>query len=869
MTRRAQRPAMTGRNRRQESRVIPCLEALEDRTLLSAAISLAPGAYDPTQVLVQFRPAALASGAPALNVPGAALGPQLSSVPGLYDVQLNGLSVPAALAIFQADPRVQSVEPDYYLQVTGTPNDPQFGNQWGLQNTGQSGGTAGVDVHATQAWTVTTGSPGVTVAQIDTGVDYDNVDLYQNIWINQAEVPNFWYTKSSASSTTYNEIVYKSQIKTATPGVITFADLNNPVNKGLVWDNNGDGRIDPADLLRPLAQGGWDSGSTKDGDTAHPDDFFGWNFVANDNNPFDDNGHGTNVAGVLAASGNNGYGVAGIDWNVPLMELKAFDSSGFSSISEIVEAIDYSIQHGAKISNNSWSVGSESDDLLSAVTAARDAGQIFVAAAGNDGNPTPNYPARYAAQLDNVVSVAAIDRTGKLWSSSDYGATTVTLAAPGVDVVGDGVGGGSTTYTGTSQAVPFVSGTLALVWGLNPTWTYKQVIADVTSTTTPLASLQGKTITGGLLNAGAALGAASNGGGHGAPPPAPNVLSDVFGGPNANSLSDVLVTFDQIMDLTTFTSSQVHLTNPAGQSVPITARIAPGSDGHEIEIDFGVQTALGNLHLEPGRRRARLRRGGARRPQFRLRTGPGADRRDLDEGDAHSGPRNGHFNDRREPERHDRRRPGDAEHLAHLRQRSLHFPGVAERHGGAAGQPARRLGTQFRQHGPVRRGLPVDPPGRGAVHRDVPAGIAPVHLRRAERPRYVDAVGGRRKRRRRGRDQQLVADHHGGVERVGRGQRRFGKGLDGPAGSCRPGDAGRANLLHAHAAGGSGGRRVHFRWGADGGGIRSGCLALPGRRGCAGGRRRLGRRPAVRALGWVGDTKKQPPAGLATGGGHL
>ena len=306
------------------------------------------------------------------------------------------------------------------------------------------------------------------------------------------------------------------------------------------------------------------------------------------------------MAGVLAASGNNGYGVAGIDWNVPLMELKAFDSSGFSSISEIVEAIDYSIQHGAKISNNSWSVGSESDDLLSAVTAARDAGQIFVAAAGNDGNPTPNYPARYAAQLDNVVSVAAIDRTGKLWSSSDYGATTVTLAAPGVDVVGDGVGGGFTTYTGTSQAVPFVSGTLALVWGLNPTWTYKQVIADVTSTTTPLASLQGKTITGGLLNAGAALGAASNGGGHGAPPPAPNVLSDVFGGPNANSLSDVLVTFDQIMDLTTFTSSQVHLTNPAGQSVPITARIAPGSDGHEIEIDFGVQTALGTYTLSLG-----------------------------------------------------------------------------------------------------------------------------------------------------------------------------------------------------------------------------------------------------------------------------
>ena len=600
MTRRAQRPATTARNRRQESRVVPRLECLEDRTLLSAARQSGPRVLRPDPGAGAVPAGRPGERRPSLDVPGAVLGPQLSSVPGLYDVRLSGLSVPAALAIFQADPRVQSVEPDYYLQVTGTLNDPQFGNQWGLQNTGQLGGTPGVDVHATQAWAVTTGSPGVTVAQIDTGVDYNNADLYQNIWINQAEIPDSWFTKSSAAAKTYDTVVHKSQIKTATPGVITFADLNNPLNKGLVWDNNGDGRIDAADLLRPLAQGGWDSGSTKDGDTAHPDDFFGWNFVANNNNPFDDSGHGTNVAGILAGQGNNAYETVGLDWNVPLQELKAFDANGVSSISLIVQAIDYSIQHGAKISNNSWSVGSDSTDLLSAVTAARSAGQIFVAAAGNDANPSPNYPARYAAQLDNVVSVAAVDRTGKLWSSSDYGATTVTLAGPGVDIFGDAVGGGFSDYTGTSQAVPFVTGTLALVWGLNPTWTYKQVIADVTSTVTPLASLNGKTITGGLVNAGAAVGAASNGGGHTVNPPAPKVLSTAFGGPDGNSLTRVVVTFDQVMDLTTFTSSQVHLTNPSGQSVPVTARIAPGSDGHQIEIDFAAQTAAGKYTLSLG-----------------------------------------------------------------------------------------------------------------------------------------------------------------------------------------------------------------------------------------------------------------------------
>ncbi|HVS39537.1 MAG TPA: S8 family serine peptidase [Gemmataceae bacterium] len=597
MTRRAQRPAMTSRNRRQDSRVSLRLEALEDRTLLSAAPALVPGTYDPSQLLVQFQPAAVANGDPVLNVlPGATLGPQLPSVAGLYDVELNGLSVNAALAIFQADPLVASVTPDYYVQVTGNPNDPQFTNQWGVLNTGQAGGTAGVDVKAAQAWSTTTGSPGVTVAMIDTGIDYNNPDLYDNIWINQAEIPNSWYTKSSAASTTYNVVVNKSQIKTATPGVITMADLNNPVNNGLVWPSDGKSYIDPSDLLRPLAQGGWESGSTKDGDTAHPDDFFGWNFVANNNNPFDDNGHGTNVAGILAAQGNNAYGVAGVDWTVPLMPLKAFDSSGQATLSALVQAIDYSVQHGAKISNDSWTESVNTLDLQDAIAAAQNAGQIFVAAAGNNGSSIPSYPALYTTQFDNVVSVAAVTRTGQLWSNSNYGASTVTLAAPGVDIVGDAVGGGVDTYTGTSQAVPFVTGTLALVWGEHPTWTYKQVIAQVTSTATPLPSLKGKTITGGMVNTAAAVGS-SNGGSNS---PQPHVTSAVFSGPNANSLSKAVLTFDQVMNLSTFTSSQVHLTNPSGQSISVTPKLAAGSNGSQIEIDFATQTIPGVYKLSLG-----------------------------------------------------------------------------------------------------------------------------------------------------------------------------------------------------------------------------------------------------------------------------
>ncbi len=188
---------------------------------------------------------------------------------------------------------------------------------------------------------------------MDTGIDYDSPDLYQNIWINQAEIPNFWYTKSSSTSG-YDKIVYKSEIKTATPGVITFADLNNAANKGLVWDNNSDGRIDAGDLLGSVNQGGWMSGSTKDGDTAHPDDLFGWNFVSNTNNPFDDNGHGTNVSGILGATGNNGTGVAGVDWNVQIMPIKFIGSNGEGTVSDFIEGLNYSVQHGAKITNNSW-----------------------------------------------------------------------------------------------------------------------------------------------------------------------------------------------------------------------------------------------------------------------------------------------------------------------------------------------------------------------------------------------------------------------------------------------------------------------------------------------------------------------------------
>jgi subtilisin family serine protease/subtilisin-like proprotein convertase family protein len=446
-----------------------------------------------------------------------------------------------------------------------------------------------------QAWGVTSSASNIIVSMIDTGVDYDHLDLYQNIWINQAEIP-----KSRL----------KNLVDVYHDGYISFRDLNNPINQGVgkITDVNGDGRIDAADILAPMildahgndtGKGGWAyAGNTQDGDTAHPNDFVGWNFVSNNNQPFDDNGHGTNVAGILGATGNNGVGVAGVDWEVQLQAVKAFDSQGFSTIGDLVAAIGYSVKHGAEISNNSWAYRAPSTDLLNAVAGARAAGQIFVVAAGNFDNPEPDYPGNYSTQLDNIVAVASVDRSGRLASNSNYGATSVALAAPGVDIVSTAPGGGYSSYTGTSQATPFVTGVLALVWEQHPSWTYKQVINQVLSTTTPLASLKGKTITGGIVNAAAAVGALPNGGGTHVPGPTPHVLNAAFSGPDAHSFTRILLTFDQAIDPKTLTSANISLINASNQSVALT--FAPSSDGRSLEIDFALQAAPGKYTLNLG-----------------------------------------------------------------------------------------------------------------------------------------------------------------------------------------------------------------------------------------------------------------------------
>ncbi len=477
--------------RRSRSRINPAAEQLEQRLALAidvggtASEGIAEISWQGHSVdafvdrwILDFDEAAAGQSLDSLVTTAGSDGWSVSGLGvGLYSLRTPSAGVAEIVSWAESTPGITSIEPDFALGSALLPNDSAYGQLWGLSNLGQSGGVVDVDIDAPEAWRVTTGSRTVVIAVIDSGVDVNHPDLAGNIWQNPGEIP------------------------------------------GNGIDDDGNGFVD---------------------------DVSGWDFVSNDNRPQDDNGHGTHVAGILGAVGNNAAGIAGVNWQVSILPLKFLDDSGSGSTADAIAAMNYVATlrgQGVNIvaANNSWGGGGFSSAMRSAISRLGDLDVTFVAAAGNEGtnsDATPAYPASY--DLPNVISVAAIDRQGRLAGFSNYGQTAVDLAAPGVSIYSTTPGNSYATYSGTSMAAPYVSGVVGLLAAAAPSATAADIRTAILETVAPMAELGGRMVTGGLLNAAAAVGRLAE-----APVAGPVVLSVSPGGVVETAVQTIQVVFDQ------------------------------------------------------------------------------------------------------------------------------------------------------------------------------------------------------------------------------------------------------------------------------------------------------------------------------------
>ena len=227
----------------------------------------------------------------------------------------------------------------------------------------------------------------------------------------------------------------------------------------------------------------------------------GYDFYNADADPMDDHSHGTHVAGTVGAVGNNGVGVVGVSPTVRIMPVKFLGAGGSGTISGAIAAVDFARTNGAHIMNNSWGGGGFSQLLLESVQRARDSGILFVAAAGNSGlnnDTSPQYPANYNSASDNVVSVAATNRSDLLADFSNYGPNSVDIAAPGEAILSTVLNSSYDSFSGTSMAAPHVSGAAALIRAAYPSASLAQIKLRLLAGVSHPPSLVGKVASGGL-----------------------------------------------------------------------------------------------------------------------------------------------------------------------------------------------------------------------------------------------------------------------------------------------------------------------------------------------------------------------------------
>ncbi|MDG2221798.1 MAG: Ig-like domain-containing protein [Rubripirellula sp.] len=455
-------------------------ELCEPRLLLAASTD---ASYVPGEVLIQFEATTNEeSRSKVRGLAGAALTEQIHTPTMKADGQgsIERVTIPEswtvqdAIKIFESNPNVVFAGPNYLYETTATSNDPQYvnGNMWGMESDDSP---------------ISVGPNGTT-----------------NRYGSQAE--DAWAKGQTGSSTVYVGII-DSGFQHDHPDLIDNAWTNDAElngTPGVDDDNNG-----------------------------YVDDIHGYDFSNDDNTPYDDfkqDFHGTHVAGTVGATGGNGIGVAGVNWDVKMIPAK-FLGGASNSTAGAIKALDYltdlKTRHGINLvaTNNSWGPsngrGAPNPFLEAAIIRAANEEILFIVAAGNDAidndlgawpnnfdTSNPVDPRNQPASYDAVISVASTTNSGRLSGFSQFGATTVDLGAPGQAITStwpqdDPNRGDYSTISGTSMATPHVTGAAALFASQYPAddqpsaELIKNALLD---TVTPTSSLSGKTLTEGRLH---------------------------------------------------------------------------------------------------------------------------------------------------------------------------------------------------------------------------------------------------------------------------------------------------------------------------------------------------------------------------------
>ena len=336
---------------------------------------------------------------------------------------------------------VSIAEPDYLVHTATTPNDTEYSKLWGMHNTGQTGGAVDADIDAPEAWAIQKGSRNIIVAVIDTGIDYDHVDLAANMWKNPGE------------------------------------SGNGKENNGI--DDDGNGYVD--DVY------GYDFINND----ADPDD--------------NDHYHGTHCAGTIGGVGNNSSGVVGASWNVKMMAIKFLGPSGGYTSDAILSVEYATAMGAHLSSNSWGGGGYSQSLKDAIDDAGENGSLFIAAAGNSAANNDSyaHYPSSY--ESSNVIAVAATDHNDNLASFSCYGLTSVDLGAPGVSVYSTAPDDSYRSLSGTSMATPHVSGVAALLLSEFPAESMFEIKQRLMDSGDSISALSGKTVSGKRLNAHKAL----------------------------------------------------------------------------------------------------------------------------------------------------------------------------------------------------------------------------------------------------------------------------------------------------------------------------------------------------------------------------